>query len=265
MAVHQRTASSSDWISEQLRQHGFWEARRPEDLLRRAPNATTLAPAGGTMLDVGANIGFLSLLMAHRGDSVIAVEPMARNREAIDATLCLNPDLRARVRVEAMAAGSAEGANDTSCVLRAQREINLGDGVLECGPRFTCASQAPPSMSVLRRNLRAADALTLERWRRLPCEPAVVGTLDALLTRLAPSAVTFAKFDLEGHECEAFRGAQALFRAWRPLHVLTEWKDRAVAVCARAEAQRHGYAVAAPFGPDRNVLLSRRADSRSDT
>ena len=81
-----------------------------------------------------------------------------------------------------------------------------------------------------------------------------LSTLDALLRRLAPTHVTAAKVDVEGFECELFRGGQELFRL-RPRILLTEWKERKVAECALDEAKRHGYRWGRPWGLDRNVLL----------
>ena len=111
----------------------------------------SLLPAGlGAFVDVGSNLGTWAINFAHRGDAVIAVEPMARNRHALRATLCLNPDLRERIKIVAAALGSpAEAAGELTCAIRAQRVLNVGDGVLDCGPGLSCNSTADPPAALL--------------------------------------------------------------------------------------------------------------------
>ena len=86
----------------------------------------TLPKHGGVFLDVGANLGYYSVLFASRGWRVVAVEPMARNRAALRASLCLNPHLTASVSLHSRALVSPSQSG-LRCVARSD-------------PRF-CASQ----------------------------------------------------------------------------------------------------------------------------
>jgi FkbM family methyltransferase len=48
------------------------------------------------MLDIGANVGWHSVVAAALGFTVLAFEPMDRNVACIRRTLCENPDMRKR-------------------------------------------------------------------------------------------------------------------------------------------------------------------------
>ena len=133
MAVHKW----SDWVSKFIMSNGYWEIRDASEITQgsaaklKEPPATYHKQRAPTFLDIGANIGYFSLLFADRGFNVIAVEPMSRNRLALEQTLCMNPDLKERITIVAAALGDhADIATGLSCVIRSQRLMNLGDGLL---------------------------------------------------------------------------------------------------------------------------------------
>ena len=253
IAVHER----NDWVSDMIAWHGMWEIRGPHDFLNglaRTGRHVRLPRPGGTFLDIGANIGYYTLMFADRGDRVIAIEPLARNRAAIQATLCLNPDLRERVRIVAAALGTQDDvANGVSCVMRPQVQRNLGNGMLECGRNHTCRSPEPPSANTL--TDRTGMFVTLAQWRKLPCEEVPLKTLDAVLTEINPSNLKTVKMDIEGHECSALDGGESIFTVYRPRLLVAEWKAAQVQLCMRRLALRHGYRYGRPWGADKNVAL----------
>jgi FkbM family methyltransferase len=253
MAVHKH----NDWVSNMIAWHGWWEIRRPSEFLNGLAGIgrhARLPRPGGTFLDIGANVGYYTLMFADRGDRVISIEPMARNRLAIQATLCMNPDLQARVRIVAAALGTAaDVADGVSCVMRPQVQRNLGNGVLECGRNHTCRSPEPPSADTLTQ--RTGMSLTLAQWRHLPCEEVPLRPLDAVLAELKPASVKTAKIDIEGHECLALAGGESIFTLYRPRLMVAEWKAAHVAACMRKLATRHGYIYGRVWGADKNVAL----------
>ncbi len=95
-----------DVISGSIAFTGFWERRLSLDLLR-------LARRGGTMIDVGANLGYFSLLWAavNEQNRCFAFEPSPRNvdllRHNIGKNLC-----GSRIRVFPMAVGKENGRLD---------------------------------------------------------------------------------------------------------------------------------------------------------
>ena len=253
MAVHER----NDWVSDMIAWHGMWEIRRPQDFLNglaRTGRHVRLPRPGGTFLDIGANIGYYTLMFADRGDHVIAIEPLARNRAAIQATMCLNQDLRPHVRIVAAALGTQDDvANGVSCVMRPQVQRNLGNGMLECGRNHTCRSPEPPSMDTL--TDRTGMYVTLAQWRQLPCEEVPLRTLDMVLAEINPSYLKTVKMDIEGDECLALDGGESIFTLYRPRLLVAEWKAAHVELCMRRLALRHGYRYGRPWGADKNVAL----------
>ena len=73
------------------------------------PLQTLLAHKHGSVLDIGANVGIYSLLAAYAGLTVLAFEPMPRNRALLAATLCANPVLARRITVHPVALGERRG------------------------------------------------------------------------------------------------------------------------------------------------------------
>lgn len=251
IAVHER----NDWVSDMIAWHGVWEMNGPSAFLNglaRVGRDVRLPRPGGTFLDIGANVGYYTLMFANRGDYVIAIEPLARNRAAIQATLCLNPDLVPRVRIVAAALGTSTESG-WQCVMRPQVRRNRGNGMLECGRNYTCSSPEPPSADTLTQ--RTGMSITLAQWRQLPCDKVPLKSLDAVLAEIKPPNVKTVKMDIEGHECVALKGGQTLFTDYRPRLLLAEWKAAHVEACMRKLAARHGYVRGKVWGADRNVAL----------
>ena len=251
IAVYER----NDWVSDMIAWHGVWEMNGPSAFLNGLVHMgkdVRLPRPGGTFLDIGANVGYYTLMFADRGDSVIAIEPLARNRAAIEATLCLNPDLVSRVRLVATALGTTTESG-WQCVMRPQVRRNLGNGVLECGRNYTCNSPEPPSEDTLTQ--RTGKSITLAQWRQLPCDDVSLQTLDAVLAAIKPPNIKIVKMDIEGRECSALKGGQTLFTTYRPSLVFAEWKEPQVEACMRKLATRHGYVRGKAWGADKNVAL----------
>jgi FkbM family methyltransferase len=220
----------ADWVATRIRRTGFWEIQSPRDIASLAESAQPL-PATGTLLDVGANIGYYTLLFSHAGWRVIAVEALSTNRRAIETSLCLNPDLRAHVTLVGAAVGNPTGGE--SCVVRSQHTRNVGDGVMTCGPDVGACS---------RRNL---------------CERVQLTTLDRILAEHAPAAIDVVKMDIEGAECAALAGGQSLFTRYRPSMLQLELKEAHVDACAPEQARQHGYRIGSQRGNDNNAVLVR--------
>ena len=92
--------SDADIVSKEIATRGYWELKYPSELLHLAGGSRGVElPRPGTFLDIGANLGFYTLLFAQHGYSVLAVEPMLLNRKAIETSLCLNPQFMSSGRV----------------------------------------------------------------------------------------------------------------------------------------------------------------------
>lgn len=148
---------------------------------------------GWTVVDVGANAGYFSLLAADVGgptSSVVAFEPNPRMGDLLRETVALNPG----ARVETVAA--ACGEHDGSATLSLSPEVrNTG-------------------LSTLRPSLTGAEELTVPLVR-----------LDGFCEQrgLEPDLI---KIDVEGAEHDVLLGAEGLLRSAPPRHVICEvWPD----------------------------------------
>ena len=259
-----------DYMAALLRRKRQWELSGVDSLVEGLddPRWKGLPPPDptSTFVDVGANLGVWTMNFAHRGHSVLAVEPMARNRAALQATLCLNPDLAPRVKVVAAALGSPEEmSGDTACALRAQRLINEGDGMLDCGVGVSCNATRlnPPKQMLRRRQGKTGGSMKLSEWLALPCEDVPMLTLARVLVDgLAHGArVGVMKIDAEEHECAVLSGADFSRPRWRPSLLASEWNQPFVEQCFRAAGARWGYShvnssfTNAPKRNDRNEIM----------
>lgn len=88
-----------DIISDSIRLTGVWEPELSQKLV-------SLAGAGGLMVEVGANIGYFSLLWAglNENNQVYAFEPSPRNLDLLRSSINLN-GLGQRIHVLPVAAG----------------------------------------------------------------------------------------------------------------------------------------------------------------
>lgn len=214
-----------DLVSNFVASEGYWEIRDPQELARQSG---FVLPAEGTLLDIGANLGYYTLLFANKGYKVIAVEPMTHNRLALEASLCMNPHLKSLVTIVPAALVAPEQVHSTRCVIRAvdvdihvRRYIkNVGNGVLRCG-----------------------NSSMVERCgeNELNCEEPSVKSLDMVLDELQPESIDFVKMDVEDFECHVFRGGQSLMNKYKPSVLQVETENTEVLRCTRGQAARHGY------------------------
>jgi FkbM family methyltransferase len=208
--------TGGDIVSDSLRARGYWDISQPSQLLSPVPGMTL--PPSGIFLDIGGNIGYFSLLFANAGYDVMMIEPMTQNRKAFEASLCLNPHLRDRIKVHPVALVSPA---DTSmkCVIKpTNTAINRGNGFLTCGSA---------------EDVGACDA---------PCEEVLVKTLDALLAEASPSNISVVKMDIEKYECRVLAGGQSLFQRFHPQVVRAETKYCG-SHCFEEAAAKYGYRV----------------------
>jgi FkbM family methyltransferase len=168
---------------------------------------------GGVVWDVGANIGFYSLiasrLVGERG-RVVAFEPLPANLEAIGRNLALN-DVH-NVELAGVALSDTEGTAD-----------------LQVHSRQTWAKLDTSADTGFQRERQASGQIEV-----------AVSTIDRQLQSLPVPDLL--KIDIEGAEVAALRGAGTLLSAHRPT-VICELHGTNDAVCELLES--HGYSVSA--------------------
>lgn len=171
-------------VGARLRRRGIWsEAETALCRLRVRP--------GMTVLDIGANLGYFTLLLSDlvgpRGQ-VFAIEPDPHNLRLLRGNVSRNR--RRNVTVLPTALSRQEG----TMPLYRSRD-NFGDHRLGHGEAGREMVQVP------------------------------VTTLDALLAHIA-TPIDFIKMDIQGAEAAVLAGGQSLFRSDGPLQMISElWPD----------------------------------------
>lgn len=222
----------ADIVSRSIFAWGVWE--KPSVASVVTPHTL---PDDCTLLDIGANLGWFTMLFAQAGCKVYAVEAFPQNQRALKTTLCLNPSWASRVTLAPYALGGP--TTSPPCVVRSDRNggrrNNNGNGIVTCGPSATCAGES------------------------LACEQAELRTLDTLLSgEWAMPRVDVVKVDVEGFECEMLAGGQLLLTSIRPKFIIAEMKFGRTAKCWQQQAALHGYTIErVDPGNDRNTLFVR--------
>jgi FkbM family methyltransferase len=173
------TTAHSHYVRELLEAD---RERRIAELFERT------VPAGGLVLDIGAHLGYFTLLAARRGADVIAFEPNP-------ATL---PYLRDSV--------SANGLEDHVTIVAKAVAGEAG--------RRSFFPSVGGDMSSLHRTDAATGDIEVETT-----------TVDAVV---AGRPVDVVKMDVEGAELEALAGMGAVFAASPDLRLFAEWNPAAL-------------------------------------
>jgi len=185
MAVY----DNDDIVSKSICNTGTWEVQHEDIAAMGEP---------GHALDIGANIGFYSLVLAAAGWHVTAFEPMAANSVLMEATLCKNPSLKPKITLNKVGLGG----KDDHCII-ISGDGNLGDGSMKCG----------------------ADAVKFQHdgqegyHQRASVE---IRRLDDILEQQKVESINFVKMDVEGFECNVMAGGQSLLTKFRPKMIQTE-------------------------------------------
>jgi FkbM family methyltransferase len=139
-------------------------------------------PASGAVcLDIGANVGLISFMMAKRASAdamILAIEPSPPFFSRLQQNLALNPQVSAVIRP--INCGLAEAAGQMFWV---EDPDQPGNGML------TSASGIPVPVT----------------------------TVTALLERHSIPRLDFVKIDVEGMEHEVLRGGDSVWRKFRPV------------------------------------------------
>jgi FkbM family methyltransferase len=189
--------TGNDPLSETLLQgEGHWEVEDPR-----------IWGSPGEALDIGGNIGYYTFALAHSGWNVTTFEPMDRNLALLKATLCENPDIAARVKLLEFGLGT----KNQQCSMIALPS-NEGNGCVRCeGDKNKGASLAQPWDE----DSYVSAGLDFHIRR-----------LDEVLPEEGISKVDFVKLDVEGYECEVFKGAGDFLEVYKPRLVKSEvWQS----------------------------------------
>ena len=186
-----------DIVSDTIAATGHWEKHITDFL------------AGGPFLDVGANIGVHTVILASRGATVYAIEPMTHNRALINATLARNKYISKNIKIFSVAIGVEVG----TCRIYSGN-INVGDGNL------ICYGNPPPN--------------TPNEVYYLREQVPVIPLRDLSINF---SSIKSMKIDVEGTECSVFETMPA---SLRPKRLVVEVNSGKSLQCARYWAKTYG-------------------------
>jgi FkbM family methyltransferase len=152
-----------------------------------------VCPERGAVIDVGANYGFFSVLVAHHPGfqgRLVAIEPVAEAATVLSQNLASVPDGRVAIRRECL------GALDEEIDFHVAEETAFS-GISDTG----------------RSKIRRVERLQQRR-------------LDSLLQELGISSVDILKIDVEGHESDVLSGGTATIARSPDVIVLVEISEK---------------------------------------
>uniref|UniRef100_A0A7S3WBH0 Methyltransferase FkbM domain-containing protein n=1 Tax=Emiliania huxleyi TaxID=2903 RepID=A0A7S3WBH0_EMIHU len=201
--------AKKDGVSSAIASKKMWDERKTKMLADEFPRLHAQNGRKPILLDIGANLGWFTLLAAASGHArVIAVEASSSNAAKLERSLCLNGgNFTKHVKLHKVGVG----ATTAECALVARRN-NIASPAVVCG--------------------ESDPAAFMNKWgaSRRFTDYVVTGTMH--MTRiddLVTSRVDVIKIDVEGHELEVAKGWSALFDRSPPSLVLTEYVPSLIA------------------------------------
>lgn len=189
-----------DIVSRSIAVTGRWEPRESaiiEDL-----------PTDSLVVDIGANVGWHTLLALSLGHSVIAFEPMGANIKLLKHSLCLNPGLSDNLELHEVAL-----TDMINCTIGSAGD-NKGDGILLCG-----SEQAQAFQNAVAVGSAQGGGQVGQRQR------VNTGRMDYYL-HVGPQ-IDLLKIDVEGHELSVVRSGATIFERKRghvpPAYIISEF------------------------------------------
>ena len=160
---------------------------------------------GDTFVDIGANIGWFSFLMAAGGYKVYAIEPFESNVKLMRLSLCLNPSLSDHLTIY----HTGLDIKSKSCEMWQQPQVNLGDTHSICDGEFTAESIR---QSFKKNGYQKVGVMTTK-------------SLDDMVSNgdLALNGRWIVKIDTEGYEASVFMGAKTILERNPPDFIATEF------------------------------------------
>jgi FkbM family methyltransferase len=215
--------------------NGSYEPETQDLLLR-------VLPAGGVLIDVGANIGTFTIPAAKHVRSSGCVIAIEASREVFNV-LQKNIDTNRVKNVQLVCAAASATAGDVEFYPAPADHFGMGSRA----PQFNAAPMTIPSV-----------------------------TLDSLVQSFSLSSVDLIKIDVEGFEVDVLKGATGLLNGKNPPLIIFEFCDwaetrsgedpgaaqRFLLECGfqvwRASEYGHGSPITKPLTTDAEMLVARR-------
>lgn len=173
------------FISNSLQSSGLWEPKMTklfQEVLKQTGKVT--------VIDIGANIGYFSLLSAALGHYAIAIEPVERNVQKLAQATGLN-----NFQGKIVSLRNALSSERRQVRLSLPRDGNQG-----------AAKVLTDEELLYNKNYITSSSIVLDDLHGL------IHTRDVVI-----------KIDIEGHECRILEKSDLIFSRFRVLYVITEW------------------------------------------
>ena len=240
MYVYGGTSSVRDIVSESIASRGTWEREETERLMRLFPceeeeEETASAPLTnasfakickpksfrgkkGVFVDVGANVGWFSMVALSLGHSVIAFEPFERNVELMCASLNALETKSARRRFTLHRRGL--DYKQRACELFQQETVNVGDTHSICDEETRRQFSARGYARLGWMNTTTLDDALLE------------GAFDGV------HGIDIMKIDVEGFEPSVIAGGNRFFESkYAPKYIFMEAVSSYMGLAVGAETR----------------------------
>ncbi|KAJ3052974.1 hypothetical protein HK097_005283 [Rhizophlyctis rosea] len=231
------------WTSEEILTKGTWHQYMCKRMMGtietiRADYKAQNITSNIRFLDVGANIGYLTLWMASAGPDVevLSVEPHPSHNKLLEMSLKANPDIAKRVSLHKVALSTDDELGSVLC-MRVHPE--------NAAQTFIDRSITTPSHQLL------------------PCTYVLSTTLDTLLSQLPTQTIDIIKMDVEGFEINVLAGGMSLFRnnSTPPRIIISEYNPELLSNSAKGrdpvewlmEMYEFGYTVVEDFATNKKV------------
>jgi FkbM family methyltransferase len=122
----------NDIVSGYIGGSGGWETEMVNEIILvfvKYAEEHNLSLSDLTFVDIGANVGWYTMILAAAGVNVIAFEPMEQNLHLIRTALCYPENSGFSDRVLVVASGLS---NETQTCIVFSGKVNVGDGVTAC-------------------------------------------------------------------------------------------------------------------------------------
>lgn len=163
----------------------------------------SMLPSQGTVLDIGANIGVMSVYLKRTNPSwnVIAIEPIPIHVNVMRRVF--NKFSLTQIQIIETAVGDLDG--------KIQMQLPIQDGVVKHGLAHIKGHQASDENG-------QAYEVTIQR-------------IDALITSQSISQIIGIKIDVENYELEVLKGAIQTIKKYQPILMIEMWNDAKKSAC----------------------------------
>lgn len=194
-------------LSEHMQRRIYWMGYYNKEIVALLDG---LVREGMVIVDVGANIGEISMVSAKRtgrSGTVIAFEPVDEIADELQA----NIERNRLEHVVIVRAGLSDQAMDHVPIYASCGQSEAGDEHRGLGSLYGAPAEDTPLQFIR------------------------VTTLDAYLEELRPSRIDIIKVDIEGAELPFLRGASKTIQRYRPLLIIEVQNESSAAAGYRAE------------------------------